>query len=437
MVTNDGELEVDLILDEGWNRGDLSEEGSIWRLATALSGAISPSDVASALAEEGSDAAGASFANMAVLDIESNRVRLVHRSGIDPEVAARWSDFDLSDSTPLCEAMLSGLPVFHESLEVMSEQYPHLRDDSLAVSLEATASFPLISANGIPIGAAGFGWPGSQGFDAAQVRRLDLIAQMAAQALERAILYQQEQEQASARERADAQLFQDACLPRALPGSDSLELAAVYLPASDATMGGDWYDVFPVGEGICLVIGDVAGHGVGSASVMAQLRNAVRAYADDDPSPARVVTRLNRMMCRLLPGETASVVVAVWDEQHGTILRTNAGHPPVLRCRVGEFGFLPSSKGGLLLGVESNWVYEEEVKVLRPGTTMLFYTDGLIEMRDRSLEEGMNDLLAVAQGSEDLSPDALCETILAWRRREFRLEDDVCLLAARLTQTGR
>jgi serine phosphatase RsbU (regulator of sigma subunit) len=259
---------------------------------------------------------------------------------------------------------------------------------------------------------------------------------MAAQALERAALYEQEHQRPSAQERADAQLFQHACLPRVLPEGDGLELAAVYLPASDASMGGDWYDVFPVREGTCLVIGDVAGHGVGSAAVMAQLRNAVRAYADDDPSPARVVTRLNRMMCRLLPGETASVVVAIWDEQLGTILRTNAGHPPVLRCRVGEFGYLPRTTGGLLLGVDPNWVYAEETKVLRPGTTLLFYTDGLVEMRDRSLDEGMNDLVTLVEGFEDLSPDGLCETILAWRRREFRLEDDVCLLAARLTSTG-
>jgi hypothetical protein len=68
---------------------------------------------------------------------------------------------------------------------------------------------------------------------------------------------------------------------------------------------------------------------------------------------------------------------------------------------------------------------------------MLFYTDGLVEMRDRSLDDGMNQLRAVAERSGDLEPAALCEEILSWRRRIFRLEDDVCLLAARLTHTRR
>jgi serine phosphatase RsbU (regulator of sigma subunit) len=433
---NDGEVEAADHSGAVRSGPRLTEEESIWRLATALSRATTAVEVASALAEEGSEAAGASLANMAILDTHTRRVRLVHVSTIDPEVAAKWAEFDLSTPTPVCEAIVKGQPVLHESLDVMREQYPHLEADSLAVSLGATASFPLTTASGVSIGAAGFGWPDSQQFNDTQMRRLDLIVRMAAQSLERAVLYERQQQEAIARERTDAQLFQDACLPRVLPKSEGLELAALYLPASDATMGGDWYDVFPVDGGTCLVIGDVAGHGVGSAAVMAQLRNAVRAYADEDPSPSRVVTRLNRMMCRLLPGETASAIVAVWNPADGTILRSNAGHPPVLRCRLGEFGFLSRPERGLLLGVEPTWVYEEEIKVLRPGTTLLFYTDGLVEMRDRSLEDGMSQLLGVAERSGNLGPAALCEEVLRWRRRAYRLEDDVCLLAARLTHVG-
>ncbi len=183
----------------------------------------------------------------------------------------------------------------------------------------ATASLPLASASGVILGAAGFGWPVVQDFGIEQVRRLDLIAHMAAQVLDRANLYEAERERALSRERDDAQLFQDACLPRTLPQGNSLEVAATYLPASDAAMGGDWYDVFPVEDGMCLVIGDVTGHGLQSAATMAQLRNTVRAYAIEDPSPARVLTRLNRMMCRLEPGKHATAIVAVWDERSGTI----------------------------------------------------------------------------------------------------------------------
>jgi hypothetical protein len=296
-------------------------EDCIWRMATALSGATTSIDVATALAEEGSDAAVASFIDIAVLINGTARVRLVHRSAVDSDIAATWTEFDLSAPAPICEAILSGHPVLHGSLDIRSERYPNMVAGSLAVSLGATASFPLTTADGTVIGALGFGWPNAQQFDGEQIRRLELIVHMAAQALDRAVLYEREQERASVRKRNDAQLLQDVCLPRDLPQSDNLELAAVYLPASDAAMGGDWYDVFAVDGGICLVIGDVAGHGLGSAGVMAQLRNAIRAYADDDPSPARVLTRLNRMMCRLQPGETASGIVALWDPTKGTVLK--------------------------------------------------------------------------------------------------------------------
>ena len=237
-----------------------------------------------------------------------------------------------------------------------------------------------------------------QEFTPTQVKRLDLIAQLAAEALERAELHQR-QERISIRERAESQLLQHAFLPRVLPQTGNLSLAAVYLPARDAPMGGDWYDAFPVDGGICLVIGDVAGHGVQSAAVMAQLRNAVRAFADEDPSPARVLTRLNRMMCRLEPGVTASAIVALWNESAGTILRSNAGHPPVLRCRVGEFGFLTPPPGGVILGARPHQEYVEETKVLRPGTTLLFYTDGLIENARPAPRRLYGRLALVCRGS--------------------------------------
>jgi serine phosphatase RsbU (regulator of sigma subunit) len=149
------------------------------------------------------------------------------------------------------------------------------------------------------------------------------------------------------------------------------ELAAQALGRSDAAMGGDWYDAFPVDGGTCLVIGDVVGRGLRSAGrVMAQLRNAVRAFASEDPSPARVLTRVNRMLCRLEPDETATAIVAVWDPVNRTLLRSNAGHPPPLRCRKDETGFLDPAEGDVMLGVDPDWQYAEEVKMLRPGTTL-------------------------------------------------------------------
>jgi len=410
------------------------DQDAVWRLATSLAGALTPTDLATALAEDGAEAAGASFATMALLDTETNRVRLVHSSVLDPAIAARWTEIGLSEPTPLCHAMVSGQPVLLGSPEAIGERYPDLLADTLAASLSATASLPLFTADRVAFGAVGFGWRLPQAFDVAQERRLDLIAHMAAVALERALLHERERDRPSARAQAEASLLQEAFLPRVLPRTASLELAAAYLPARDAAMGGDWYDAFPVDGGVCLVIGDVAGHGLKAAAVMAQLRNAARAFADEDPSPERVLTRLNRLLCRLEPEETATAIVAVWNPAAGTILRSNAGHPPVLRCRRGETGFLfRAGGGGAVLGADPDWVYEAESKVLRPGTTLLFYTDGLVETRGRTLDDGMDDLRALVEGLSDLSPQAVCDSVLSWRLGAARREDDMCLLAARLS----
>ena len=248
----------------------------------------------------------------------------------------------------------------------------------------------------------------------------------------RAVLHQREYEQAISRERADAQLLQDAFLPRVLPRTDTFDVAAQYLPAADAALGGDWYDVFPVEAGTCLVIGDVMGHGSEAAATMGQLRNTIRAYAVEDPSPATVLRRLNHMMYRLEPGKFATAIVAVWDEHQGTLSRSNAGHPPVLRCRSDGCDYLTPAAGGRLLGASPEVAYQDEVKTMRPGTTILFYTDGLIEWRGQTVDGGMDPLLAFVEGLGDLSPQAICDHVIKWRHAIARQEDDVCVLAARL-----
>jgi serine phosphatase RsbU (regulator of sigma subunit) len=235
------------------------------------------------------------------------------------------------------------------------------------------------------------------------------------------------------REKQTVRALQDAFIPGTLPQAQHLEMAAAYLPAKEAAVGGDWYDVFAVQDGSCICIGDVAGHGLHSVAVMAQLRNAVRAYATDDPAPDRVMTRLNRMLCSLEPDETATAIIATWDPSTRMLYRANAGHPPLLRCRPGEFGYLPESIPGLLLGADNSTAYSSEPKLLRPGTTLVFYTDGLIETRHLPIGQSMEQLLDFAESLPDLSPTVVCDSIINWRLEQGRLHDDTCLLAVRLT----
>lgn len=406
-------------------------EDAIWRLSIALTAAVTPYDVGLAVAHHGHAAAGASYANLAILDPLAERVRVIHGDLLDPAIAARWREFGLDEQAPLCDAMRTGRPVLLGDETTFARSYPNTFPEMLAASLTAAAALPLTAANGTVIGALGLGWIAGQRFGTKQTLRLERIAQLASQTLERA-LEERERSQRTAQEAADAHVLQAAFLPAQLPQTARLRTAAAYLPASDAPMGGDWYDAFPVDGGMCLVIGDVGGHGVQSAAVMVQLRNALRAFADEDPTPSMVLTRLNRMLYRLEPEETATAIVALWDENTGIITRANAGHPSVLRCRPGETDYLFPPARHAMLGVDPNWDYSQEIKLLRPGTTLLFYTDGLVEMRGRSIDDGMNELREFVTGLTDLSPQAVCDEVLGWRLSAASREDDICVLAVRL-----
>lgn len=197
-------------------------------------------------------------------------------------------------------------------------------------------------------------------------------------------------------------------------------------------MGGDWYDVFSVEDYTCLVVGDVAGHGVKEAAVMAQLRNAIRAFAVEGTTPARILARVNRAPCVLEPEATASAIIALWDPSSGYLTRASAGHPPVLRCRRAEFEFLAPPARHVLLGADESATYRNVPKFMRPGTTLLFFTDGLVERRDVSLDQTMGHLLAFVKTLGDLAPKAVCDAVLEWRQEETVQEDDVCILAVRI-----
>jgi serine phosphatase RsbU (regulator of sigma subunit) len=400
-------------------------------LVRALVAAPTVEEVAATVAEHAAAALGAPFSNLAVFDPQTNMVRVAHGAFLDPGIAARWAEFPISAPTPLCEAILTGAPVLLGSLDAVAARYPEVADDARTVALPALASVPLLSPTGT-LGALGVAWSEPQELGPDQVRSLQAVADLAAEVLYRAIRHQQDEQRYGTVQAVAAELLQRAFLPTELPHTDRLDVAAAYLPAAGAVMGGDWYDLFPVGGGrTCLVIGDVVGHGVDAVASMAELRNAIRAYAAEDPAPGRVLARANRMLCRLGTGTTASAIVALWDPGTRTLARANAGHPPVLRCRPGEFGFLWPPQN-VLLGVVPGLRYRQETKVLRPGTTMVLFTDGLVEARAQPVEETMRRLLEFVERLDDLSPQAVCDSIVEWRRSLGPRTDDTCVVAARL-----
>jgi len=173
--------------DEVQTESPADETEAVWQLATSLARSGSPGDVARALVQQGGPAAGGFAIGVAVLDSESSVVRVVHHPAIDPVMAARWTTVGLSQDVPACEAIRTGLPVLLGSAQEIRRRFPAVLAELTATGFSAAASVPLHSASGSILGAAGFGWRGPQRFTAAQLRRLDLVAQLAGLAMERSL----------------------------------------------------------------------------------------------------------------------------------------------------------------------------------------------------------------------------------------------------------
>ena len=240
-----------------------------------------------------------------------------------------------------------------------------------------------------------------------------------------------------AREHAIAETLQRAVLPAVLPQIPGLDLAVRYLPATEgANVGGDWYDAFPIPDGrIGLVTGDVAGHSIGSASDMGQVRSLLRAYAIDTPRPGRVLSRTNAALTRLLPDTLASVVYAVLDLATGELSYANAGHPPPLVVTgAGQAEYLGGTTG-TMLGACPGSRFSTRHRRLPVGAGLLCYTDGLVEDRRRSITEGLATLARALRRAAPASAEQMCATAQGALLGSAARADDVCLLAARLTGT--
>ncbi|MCX5175838.1 SpoIIE family protein phosphatase [Streptomyces virginiae] len=230
-------------------------------------------------------------------------------------------------------------------------------------------------------------------------------------------------------QRQAALTLQRSLTNNALPEVTGLELTGRYLPASDHDVGGDWYDVIPLPGGRTgLVIGDVMGHGIHAAAVMGQLRTAVRTLARHDVPPAELLRSLDAVVADLGEDEMATCVYGVHDAATGACVIARAGHPPpAVVTPDGDITFLDGPPG-TPLGTGGQDFRTEEVR-LPPGSLLVLYTDGLIEARDRDLDQGMAQL-AGALHQVDQPLEDLCDGILR-RLLPCAQQDDVAVLLAR------
>ena len=231
---------------------------------------------------------------------------------------------------------------------------------------------------------------------------------------------------------------QGAVLPDAL---EHLDIAVRYRPAATGSRaGGDWYDAFlSAGGAVTVAVGDVTGHDRAAAAVAGELRTMLRGIvrAMDGHDPALVLSILDRGL-----GATAATPLATALVAHIPAPRTrvrsgfrtlrwsNAGHPPPLLIEQDGTATVLERSSDLLLGVVPDAARQFHDVELRPGATVVLYTDGLIEHRDATLDDGLRRLVAAAPEVAALPVDKLCDRLLA--RLDPDLTDDIALLALRL-----
>jgi PAS domain S-box-containing protein len=284
---------------------------------------------------------------------------------------------------------------------------------------------------------------------------LSAVASRVAVAIDNSLLFEEE--------RRTALAFQTSLLPKNPPFVDGLDVAYKYVPAKplethgqgiQTQVGGDWYDIIPLSAGrVGIVIGDVEGRGARAAAVMGQLRAALRAFAQDDKSPAEILRRLDDWVRSLdLPAPdgsgfaapdppTVSCTYLVYDAWSRTLSFSNAGHVPPLIVRGHDVSQLEISDRGVLLGVRGKGVpglptYREEMRYLAPGSTLVFYTDGLVDRRQRVDGSGVytdtevQDMLRLAvRGAAEGSVQQVAEA--AERAVPGEIDDDMAVVVVR------
>ncbi|MEY9965191.1 serine phosphatase RsbU (regulator of sigma subunit)/anti-sigma regulatory factor (Ser/Thr protein kinase) [Streptacidiphilus sp. MAP12-16] len=253
------------------------------------------------------------------------------------------------------------------------------------------------------------------------------LATHTALGIDKAVLY--------GREASVADALQRAMLPSSLPEPTGVRLASRYLPASEtARVGGDWYDAIPLpGNRVALVVGDVMGHSMTSAAIMGQLRTTVQTLAGLDLPPDEVLHHLDEQAQRLGSEHMATCLYAIYDPVSRRLLVANAGHPPPVLLHPDGRAEVLWVPPGAPIGVGG--VAFEAVEMAAPaGATLLLYTDGLVESRDRDVWTGVELLRARLHAAAHVlaAPplEELCDEVLDILGPGTR-DDDIALLAAR------
>ncbi|MBO0713388.1 MAG: SpoIIE family protein phosphatase [Acidimicrobiales bacterium] len=306
-------------------------------------------------------------------------------------------------------------PVMIDHVDPTTVNNPVLWEKGLRVMI----GVPLV-ANDRVIGVLHVGRLVDRPFGAEDVQLLEIAGQRIAGAVAARLL---------ALEKAAASLLERNLMPHQLPECPGVSLASRYVPAEQRAVGGDWYDVFALPSGrLWVVTGDVAGHGLSAAVTMSHVRSIVRAYAFLGHEPEEVLALTDSKLFHFEPGVITTVICAASAPPFDRVRLSTAGHPPPVLAVPGAPGRFEKLHADLPLGARPETARCSTTVELPPGGVLVFYTDGLIERRNESVDHRL-ELLRSSVTAEH--PETVCQRVMSRLVGLATPTDDIAVVALR------
>ncbi|SCF28806.1 PAS fold-containing protein [Micromonospora mirobrigensis] len=431
------EAELDLYARARELRAALESQGVATRQLTTLvelAGQLAGCETVAALTEvvidRGLAALGADGGAVGVRD--QGRIRLTLTDSLGGRTRERYADLPLDGPLPACTAARRDEVVLlpdRATTLAWSDEMADVLDDT---GLRRWVALPLRVGDRL-LGSLTVGWRDDAPFRPREVELLGAFAAQCAQTLDRIRIHQAQ--------RRTSETLQRSLLTEP-PPTAGLTVAVRYHPAAEhEQVGGDWYDAFPASDGAAtLVIGDVTGHDRRALAAMAQIRNTLRgvAYLMGAP-PAGSLAALERVLAGLKVEALAStVLVHLWapgqvggDPRRARLVWCNAGHPPPVLIGPDGAARLLSRPVDPMVGLGIGRSRRDHQLLLDPGSTLVLYTDGLVERRHEVLDEGLERLRAAAARLHHLPVEEFGDALLA--ELADVPSDDIALLAVRVT----
>ncbi|MCD9874524.1 SpoIIE family protein phosphatase [Streptomyces guryensis] len=411
---------VGTVADASKLRSEVTDVARVQRLAATLATAGTVRDVSQAVVSALRKPLQAD--RIALAELEGDRLVV---TVLDPAEPESWPElWRLEWRTEWPDAPVRAMPTLAAALrEGRARIWPAgtpLEPALAEVGPGGLAVLPLPAGNRMA-GACLIGWDAPHDFGPDERALLTASAGLAGQALMRAHAFDAEHELVG--------MLQRQLLPRRLPKLPGAVAVARYLPTTAGLeVGGDWYDVIPLPDNhVALVIGDVQGHNASAATLMGQMRTALRAYAVEGHPPDVVVSHANRLLTDMETDLFATCCYVDVDMEEGSAWYVRAGHlPPVLRHPDGSTE-VPESDGGPPLGVVAQADFPMSALRLQPGTVVALTTDGLVESAEADIDDGMERLAQELSASDPAHLGLVADALLGSARRS----DDVALLLLR------